>query len=264
LLKKEENFYCLLCKVNIADKLNSHIISKFLGKRLFEETNPRHSLVIEPSGKSYKIQDTFKEDNILCSNCEKRIEKIETLISREFEKISSYENYPKEFELKIIGTQEYIECTTLNPNIVAIFIYTIIWRISISKLYAFQNFKLDNKTEKQIGNFLDKQLSLSTTKLKINSISNILSDKHFICLMKAKEKTEFTRGVQTSLKLSESIYHIYLNEFFLVFYSNEKGLEISHKNFSIIQNEKLLIPVADSISWQNLMTVVFDKTLNRN
>ncbi len=45
---------CELCKVKYADKKNSHIIPKFLGKGLFADTAPRHSISISKEGKQKK------------------------------------------------------------------------------------------------------------------------------------------------------------------------------------------------------------------
>jgi hypothetical protein len=69
---------CTLCKINIANKKNSHIIPKFLCKGLFT-THSRHTLVINRNGKTQKRQDTPKESYIFCVVCEKRMEVLETL-----------------------------------------------------------------------------------------------------------------------------------------------------------------------------------------
>lgn len=80
---------CRLCKDRVADKSNSHLIPKFMCKRLFEDTKPRHTVSLSKNGIQTKIQDVPKENYILCSFCEKRFEKLETYFSRVFMEINS-------------------------------------------------------------------------------------------------------------------------------------------------------------------------------
>lgn len=73
---------CKLCKNNSADKDNSHIIPKFMSKRLFDGIKPRYSVAIGKNGKQQKLQDTPKESKILCTSCEARLEKLETYFAK--------------------------------------------------------------------------------------------------------------------------------------------------------------------------------------
>lgn len=75
------NSICKLCLEKEADQANSHIIPKFLGKNLFVEIKPRHSLLYSSDGNLRKVQDTPKEDNIFCENCEKGFSLYETCCS---------------------------------------------------------------------------------------------------------------------------------------------------------------------------------------
>ena len=61
-------------------------------KGLFEATEPRHALSIDKNGTGKKVQDTPKEDFILCKTCEKRIEILETYFARVIEEIHNYKN----------------------------------------------------------------------------------------------------------------------------------------------------------------------------
>lgn len=73
---------CNLCLNREADQKNSHIIPKFLSKRLFESTKPRHSIEVSEKGRTTKIQDIPKEDFLLCKFCEKRLGHLETYMAK--------------------------------------------------------------------------------------------------------------------------------------------------------------------------------------
>lgn len=247
---------CKLCEVNVADKRNSHIIPKFLGKKLFEGVLPRQALEIHPSGKQKKVQDTSKEDFIFCSDCEQRFEIIETLVSKNLHNLSDYLNYSNFFELKKIDNQEYIECKKIKSNELIIFIYSVLWRISISNLEAFVNLKMDLATEKTIQEVLNKTLSKYKKDLENKIDALELIDVHTICLMKIKDKFLEGHGIQTCMKLSDSLYHVYMDEIFVVFYSNKNNVHFSHQHFKLSTKSKPLIPVANFNSWNKLMNSI--------
>ena len=101
-------------------------------KGLFESTKPRHALMFNKELKGRKVQDTFKESHILCTMCEKRIEVIETLFSKIIDDIHNYEKHPNKFTLGRLGTQDFINCNDLNPVLYKLFLYSLVWRASIS------------------------------------------------------------------------------------------------------------------------------------
>src|SRR5688572_12661282 len=113
---------CKLCKTNVADKMNSHIIPKFMCQRLFEDAIPRHSIEINSKGKSKKIQDSPKENNILCTSCEKRIEILETYFSKKIIDIHNFSNVKDRIDLETISDQKYLICKNIKPTIFKLFI----------------------------------------------------------------------------------------------------------------------------------------------
>jgi hypothetical protein len=254
---------CELCQNHIADKKNSHIIPKFLGRRLFSEISPRHIISISPSGRTEKKQDTYKENFLLCTKCERRFEVIETLIARQLDKLRNYNNFPEEYLLRCFQKQEFIECLKLKPKLIILFLYSIIWRISVSKGDAFKNFKLDNQTESELRLSLNQVLSASSEQLDRLIDSLQVKDTYTICLIKAKDNNGETRGLQTSMKLSEDLYHIYLNDYFIVFYTSTRAVEIPHKLFSLSNNSRVLIPLANLEQWKGLMDLIKEEIKNK-
>ena len=116
---------CNLCLIKEADKPNSHIIPKFLSKRLFESSTPRHSIEIDRKGRNRKIQDTPKENFILCKSCEKRFEILETLYSKKINSINNYINLKDKFQITEFGNNKILKCLNINPTGFKLFIYSL-------------------------------------------------------------------------------------------------------------------------------------------
>lgn len=105
---------CNLCNSKRADKLNSHIVPKFLTKSVFY-SEKRNALLINKDGNSEFVQSTVREDNLLCEDCEKRIEVVETVFSQKIRDIHNYKNLPGKFDHIVSGKKEYIVCKDINP-----------------------------------------------------------------------------------------------------------------------------------------------------
>lgn len=80
---------CLLCKVAIADKTNSHIMPRFLSTKFLEAPGKarRGYYIGEEFAKGEKpkvIQDSPKENHILCTPCEHYLSIIEGLAASTF------------------------------------------------------------------------------------------------------------------------------------------------------------------------------------
>lgn len=253
---------CKLCLNNIADKENSHIIPKFMCKSLFEDTNPRHALSINKFGKGRKIQDTPKENNILCSGCEHRIEIIETIFSKFFYEVHSYKSLNERFTVHQIGLQEYIECKNINPTLFKLFIYSIIWRSSISSLFEFQSFKINKNNEDEIRTFLNLNLKLNKASLieNLNSVQDF--PLYHNCIIKPKEKSALTRGIFYVSSMSNEAHILLLVDIAIFFYTDEKSIGHVLGKFSNKQNEKVMITLGDAESWLDLNKALLSKMRN--
>lgn len=261
---KEVPRVCRLCNANPADKTNSHIIPKFLCKGLFESTSPRHTLSINRKGRARKLQDTPKENHILCSSCEKRIEVIETHFARLFNDVHRYPELPDQFQLKILGVQQYLECVMIHPTLYKLFIYSLVWRPSISSLLDFRLFELPEKVEEELRLFLDANLSLS----KLDLMSGVDVAINYIplyhsCLIKPIEKSESSRGVFTCCNMNETSHLLLLVDFGLFFYTDESAIGGVLERFSNKQNDRVIIALADLPRWMQINQTVIRKMLSK-
>jgi hypothetical protein len=254
---------CRLCLKHDADQKNSHIIPKFLCKSLFATTGHRFTIVIENAGNGRKTQDTPKEDNILCSACEKRIGVLETHFAMVFSQMFDHVSYPDQFCVEKLGTQLFIKCPEINPGLFKLFIYSLVWRSSISSLSAFRQYKLPDPDEEAIRNFLDRNL-LDSKKLLIASSAAIkdVPSYHF-CLIKPITTTEASRGIFTICNMNPTSHLMLLVDIALFFYTDENSIGDVLKLFTNKQNENVLITMADVKGWHELNEIVLRKALQK-
>lgn len=250
---------CKLCVTNPADKLNSHIIPKFMSKRLFENTKPRHTISILRNAKPKKIQDTPKENNLLCTSCEKRIEILETYFSRILIDINSLQNATRNYRLISEYGNEVLICEDLNPTLFKLFIFSIIWRSSISTLEDFKSFKLKEEVEEKLRSFLDNNLKLKHDDLmqSLKAINDI-PQFHF-CIIKPKNKT---KGIFTAYKFGEDAYAVFTVDYALFFYTQNLPLISEHMIFSNKGNHKVKIVFGNDENWQKLNQLVISMLVN--
>jgi len=255
---------CNLCQINQADKLKSHIIPKFLSKRIFENTKPRHTLAMRKTGKAFKIQDTPKENNILCKACERRFEFIETLFSRKITSINNFTNLKNDFNIVVLGKNKILECLKVNPTSFKIFIYSIIWRASISKLEEFDKFKLPEGVEDKLRFFLNKNLCLSHSEL-INSFDKIVDipEYHFI-VFKPVFRNESTRGILSAYQIDLNKFGVFTVDFSIFFHVKDESIDPLSEIVSNKQNDKVRLVLAGTDAWRELNNSVVYRMLKNN
>lgn len=168
----ESTMNCKLCLQRPADQKNSHIISKFLLKGLFKNVQKR-ALAIHLNGNVRKVQNTPKEDHILCSSCERRIGILETYFAPIIEKIHNYSNYPSEYKYYKILASEFLVCTEIDSTLFKLFSYSLIWRASITKVDYFENFKLVPHIEEELRVFLNT--FLCDTAFKLDNFNSVIT-----------------------------------------------------------------------------------------
>lgn len=250
---------CKLCKERVADKSNSHIIPKFMCKRLFEDTKPRHTISLSKDGRRAKIQDIPKEDYILCSFCEKRFEKLETYFSRVFLEINSLHSATRRYELKLVENREVLYCDDVNPSLFYLFLYSLIWRSSISLNIIFDTFKIDAAIEEEIRVFLNNNLKEIHSDLIDNAKNIETVPNYYLCLIKPKNKS---RGIFTAYEYKQNSCANYTVDYALFFYTKEEDCLLEHKTFGNRQIETFKIFIGDDENWRTLNNLVVQKMIN--
>lgn len=246
---------CKLCLNNVADQNNSHIIPKFMGKRLFENVKPRHSVRIDISGRIDKSQDTPKEDKILCKTCEKRFAILEHYFSIKLTSVHDYLNQKEKFKIHSDGTNNTLECLNIRKEALMLFNYSLIWKVSISNLYEFLKMKIPDSQEELIREFLDTNLKNTHFEL-LENFNQINQLPEYHCFtFKCNVTNEFTRGIFTAYEFAKNSFGIFLVDLVVFLYLDRGSMP---KDFNIhkdITTENALISLSKPKEWKILNNV---------
>jgi hypothetical protein len=153
---------CLLCKVNKATKTNSHIISDFLGKSMLGEQNQKVAYIFDTNKlnvRPRKEQDTPKQSFILCPSCEKYFGILEKYFADNIYNRLWDEKFKNEYTVIQEGVIKWRKYKNIEPIIFYLFIYSIVWRCSISTEENFNSFKIKTAEEEELQGILLKYKS---------------------------------------------------------------------------------------------------------
>lgn len=227
---KQEEPICKLCRQQPADKENSHIIPKFLAKSLYDLSSPRHSLALHKTGHWEKRQDTPKEDHIFCSICEKRFEVLETYFSKRMQEFYAFALYPEKFTVNSGGG--LLTWKKVSPVLFRLFVYSVVWRCSMSSIYDFNSFQLSGTVEENLRSILHQNLYASQTEL-LNNLPDLATlPTYHICMMKPVRKTTPPGGMYSVYSYNENLHLLMLVDFLFFFITDDKAIDPKMKTFS--------------------------------
>jgi hypothetical protein len=170
---REPTDECLLCRINAATKTNSHILPRFISTGfLGAKGAPRKGFLLngknELTAKPKSVQDSPKENYILCDECETYFSLLETASapSLKFWQAKVIDGNFKEVTIK-----PYLKLVQLNapdPVVMRLLVYSMFWRASISSLETFADYKLDPHLEESLRTNLLEFKALNTADLDAN------------------------------------------------------------------------------------------------
>lgn len=130
----------MACRLCHEEKLlrNSHVISEFLYKPLYEPNLHRSFFLSTEPKERRKFEQKGLREKLLCSSCE--------------QKLSAYENYVRKViyggvEIDIRENSDSITITNLDYKKFKLFQLSILWHSGVSKLPFFSSVKLGTKHE---------------------------------------------------------------------------------------------------------------------
>lgn len=220
---------CALCETRPANHKNSHIIPKFFSEGLFEFKPYKHGYSIRESGRESKIQDIPIEKYIFCSNCEKSFSILETYCSLELERYNNIRHSDKFIHHKIEGFQ-FAESKNIDIKIYNLFIYSIVWRLSISQKIEFETFKLPKEDESELKRILQTFLRTRLDELKESVASIDLSKKHCHYLIRPTKKLRPPKAMMSASTRTTWYHEVHLVDYIL-FYFTDKDKQMDKLSF---------------------------------
>lgn len=205
---------CLLCKVNKATKTNSHIVPKFMSSGFLGEKSNKKGYILSSTKEGKQIvQDSPKEDYILCPDCEEYFSVLEGLVADSIKSI--HPNDPKA-QVPQVGA---ITLANLSPTLVHLFFYSIFWRASVSVLPVFQNYKLSEELEESLRAELMKFRATNKKeledKIEKESITNLFPYGVFTTNQYSDDTKNLIIAIGTS-----PMYSFVADKFAFVIYDN--------------------------------------------
>ncbi|HEV7330934.1 MAG TPA: hypothetical protein VGN63_07845 [Flavisolibacter sp.] len=259
---------CLLCEVNDATKKNSHILPRFIstnflgpkgGKRQGFSLNSETPVSISESGEVIsnpkKVQDSPKEDYILCDGCESYFSILETdsapLYNQWIEKVNKGEYRIEQLHNDL----SIVECITANKPLNRLFVYSMFWRVSISSHPLFNHYKLNSNLENSIKSILLKYKTIKKGDL-VSKVTQHPVHIHPYSVFTAKSFKDETGNILMAY-IPENPATLHVDRFaFLLFNSISDLKNKINFDFSNKYDGDLMLVVISENMWQE----VFVKT----
>jgi hypothetical protein len=242
---------CLLCKEKATSQKSSHIVPKFLGQGLFHGTKPRHSILWTKGENKKKVQDTIKEDYLFCPDCEKGLSVLETYCSLRLEQYDNF-RFCKNFNhIKNEGF-EFIQCKGIDIRVFNLFIYSIVWRVSVCNNFGFLKFKLSNYDEETLRLILKEHIMPSQNDLLYNldALENLPNHGHVI--IRPKKKLRPPLSMLSAASYDDCIHQLHLVDY-IVFYLTDRDKLIG--SLKILDNNRreglVKIGLLDPFAWKD-------------
>jgi mRNA-degrading endonuclease RelE of RelBE toxin-antitoxin system len=233
---------CLLCCNNKATKKNSHIFPKFLGISLIDNKNYRRAYTITDSlVKPKSSQDIPKQNYLFCPKCESLIaDKFETPMSNEFFNI--VDNKSEYFPVRIKNSFTYRVYYKVDYIKFKKFLYSILFRASISDLIEFVEFKIDDSYKNEIRKML-------------------LNENYFrdypVYLMTCRTNDPRENQILAE-KIVGNTYNLHANEYIIIFdLDNSKEFMHGFEHICMFGEPTIKLCPLDERSWKVWMDTTY-------
>jgi len=249
---------CHLCLTNESDKTNSHILSKFISTNFMDGIGTQrrgYQLDTETvlNNKSKIVQDSVKENYILCADCETYLGLIENIASRTFLNLEKQITERKVLKDTVKDFLDLLYCINSNPIIIRLFVYSLFWRVSISNDSLFEDYKLKDSFEDDVRKSLF-QYKASTNDELIGLTNSDHSIQIFpFTVMTAKSFQDPTSNVLFA-PYSYDPYCLIVDRFSFMFFRKLDDIKVNFiREFSNTQINDCRIMMVSQELWQNLM-----------
>ena len=210
------------------------------------------------------IQDSVKEDYLLCSECENYFAVIEHLASQTFSNIDKDISDEKIIKDEIKDFIELLYFVNSNPIVIRLFVYSLFWRVSISNDSLFDEYKIKALFEEEIRlALLDYKSSKKWGLINLTNLNHSISIFPF-SMITAKTFQDSTSNILFA-PYSFDPYCLIVDQFSFMLFRHEEDIKVDFiKEFSNTQiNDCRMMRVSKEL-WQNLMvTKPFEKIIEK-
>ena len=226
---------------------------------------PRHTVLFSSDGRQNKVQDTPKENNLICKDCEKGFNLYETFCAFRLKRFDALRyRTPKYYRNFKIGSYDCFTSIDLNIKIFNLFIYSIIWRASAADSDVFKNFKLLKKDEEILRHILKQYTSINLQELqkKLDSCNDLPAHRHFIFRPNKKLRTPDSGLYLRSI--TENFHHLGLVDYGLFYYTdkNEVFPGFEHFNNNRLEGEIIIGLLPENV-WRETNFSIIQALLQR-
>lgn len=258
---------CHLCLTNKSDKTNSHILSKFISTKFMEGNGSQrrgYQLDTETvlNNKSKIIQDSVKEDYILCAECEAYFGLIENIASRTFLNLEKGIAEGKILKDTVKDFLDLLYCINSNPIIIRLFVYSLFWRVSISNDSLFEDYQLKDTFEDEVRTSLLQYKARTKDELIGLTNSDHAIQIFPFTIMTAKSFLDTTSNILFA-PYSYDPYCLIVDRFSFMLFRRHDDIKVDFiREFSNTQINDCRIMMVSQELWQSLMvTKPFEKII---
>lgn len=258
---------CLLCKNRLASKRNSHIFPRFWVRTILGDANQKQAYTVGSATArlGQKIQDSPKEDYILCPECESRFGVLERYVANSFYNPFKSSGVSKDFPLQITADDELDKLFAPNVNSVMfkLFIYSLVWRASISNHPVFENFKLSAVDEESIRQIIDSFLKDSEAETLDYIAANLSQFKSLpVSVVTTLGPADTTANLIAPFNVDDEKVLLFANEFMIVIYLDWSAPHSGGEHFNLGVNP-LCIGVVPLTEWDGYHTAMVEMLVSR-
>lgn len=256
---------CLLCRVNKSNKKNSHILPRFISTKFLEAKgagrvgysfDDKTKVSIDENGevtsKATKIQDSPKEDYILCEECEAYFSILET------DSAPLYNLWDKKVangEYKTIDLNPHFNivlCLNANQLTNRLFVYSMFWRASISSHDFFEDYDLNESFEESLRVALLSYKGNTKAEV-IDKINQLPMPIYPYSMLTADSFEDETANVLAALN-SGNPASLHVDRFgFFLFESVGDLKDLLNRDFANKDNLNLYLMILSQQLWSNVV-----------
>jgi len=245
-MSRKESDPCLLCGNQNASKRNSHIIPKFISSDFLGEKSQKKGFDISSDkGVSKGIQDSPKEDFILCPDCEAFFSILEGAVAQHIKDLHDKTTGP-------IKEPVVLQCDAVSSELFHLFFYSIFWRVSISGLPIFALFILTPELEDYLKTELNKFRSSIKTDFAQKVVQETLNKVVPYGVLTSLTFSDKTKNVIFAPGVS-SPWSLNADKFGLIIYDQDATIDPPFDSMFNTGNDHKKVTIMPESLWEEVM-----------